>query len=483
MPRRLLSTALAMLLAAPAAFGASPVNLTIYSTDNDALFSGGAQGPLTAGHALVNETRALELAAGNHELRIGDLPATVDPEAIAVGFGASAGVSVIGQRVLLPRTSAVGTLDGAIGRDVEVLTSGAASGEIRGTLIGASAYGLLLRDADGKVQLVHRYSSMTLPPDAASNGSTLLLDVNAASAGSRSAALTYATSGLGWRAAYTATLAGDAGACRMQFKPEGSIANRSGRDYDGVAVRLIAGQPNLGAGRPKVFAMARAVAPMAAAMPTRATVGDYRSFTLPGRVNLPDGSVTLTPLYPPQSLACERQYVVSDGGGGFPMKPNTSDYGGQDYRDRPIASTLAFAAPEALPAGTLRAWTSAADGIPTLLGEGSVPDTPKDQRVAVQLGESFDLRASRERTAFHVDAPARNMLESYRITLTNGGDAVRTVTVREHPNRWREWSIPESSSKPVEQTPQLLEFRVAVPPNGEATLRYTVQYQWTKQDQ
>lgn len=483
MPRRLLSAALATLLATPAAFGASPVNLTIYSTNDDALFSGGGQGPLAAGHALVNETRALTLATGNHEVRIGDLPATVDPEAIAVGFDARSGVTVLGQRVLLPRASAIGSLEGALGREVEVLTSGAASGEIRGTLIGASAYGLLLRDAEGRVQLVHRYSSMTLPPDAAASGSTLLLDVAATSAGQRDAALTYVTAGLGWRAAYTATLEGGTDACRMRFQPVASVANRSGRDYADSSLRLIAGQPNLGNARPRVFMAARAATPMAAALPKQATVGDYRSFTLPGSVNLPDGSVTLTPLYPSQALACAREYVVSDGGGGFPPKPNTSDYGAQEYRDRPIASALAFDAPEALPAGNLRAWTDSADGVPTLLGEGGVADTPKGQRVAVPLGESFDLRASRERTAFHVDADAHRMRESYRITLANGGDASRTVTVREHPDRWREWTVPESSSKPVHVTPQLLEFRIAVPAKGEATLTYTVQYQWGPQDQ
>src|SRR5690606_25380015 len=143
--------------------------------------------------------------------------------------------------------------------------------------------------------------------------------------------------------------------------------------------------------------------------------------------------------------------------------PNTNDYGAQDYRDRAITSTLAFTAPDALPAGTLRAWTKDRDGAPALLGEGGVADTPRGQRVSVQLGQSFDLRASRERTAFHVDVNAHSMTESYRIALTNGGDAARTVTVREHPNRWREWSVPSSSIKPSKQTPQLLEFEVPVP--------------------
>ena len=487
MPRRLLCAAIAALLTAPAAFAAGNTRLTIYSADNDALFSGGSQGTLDAGHALVHEQRALSVAAGNHEIRIGGLPATIDPEAVAVSFGPGSTVGVLGQRVVLANASANGALDGAIGSEVSVSTDSrgdtALGPQFSGELLGASDAGLLIRGPDGKVHFVHQYASVSLPAGSVSGGSSVLLDVDAKSGGNRDALLTYTTSGLGWRAAYTATLEGS-GTCRMQFKPEASIANRSGRDYDGANIQLIAGQPNLGNRSMRMYSMAKAPAPMAAeaAMPVQAPLGDYRSFTLAGAVNLPNGTVTLTPLYPAQPLSCARKYVVEDGNGYFPPKPNTNDYGAQDYRDRPIASTLAFTAPDALPAGTLRAWTVDRDGAPTLLGEGSVADTPRGQRVSVQLGESFDLRASRERTEFHVDINAHTMTEAYKVALTNGGDAARTVTVREHPNRWREWIVTQSNMKKVKQTPQLLEFEVPVPAHGDATLTYSIQYHWTAKD-
>ena len=479
MPRRLLCAAIAALLTTPAALAADHARLTIYSADNDALFSGSSQGTLDAGHALVHEQRVLNVAAGNHEVRIGGLPATLDPEAVAVGFGPGSTVNVLGQRVVLANASANGALDGAIGSQVEVQSSG---GGFTGELLGASDNGVLIRTSDGKVHLVHDYTSVTLPADAVSGGSSVSLDIDAKSAGQRDALLTYTTSGLGWRAAYTATLQGGS-ACRMQFKPQASIANRSGRDYDGADVQLVAGQPNLGNRGVRMYSMAKAPVPMAAeAMPAQASLGDYRSFTLAGAVSLPNGTVTLTPLYPAQALDCAREYVIEDGNAYFPPKPNTNDYGAQDYQDRPIASTLVFTAPDALPAGTLRAWIADRNGAPTLLGEGNVADTPKGQRVSVQLGESFDLRATRERTAFHVDANAHTMTEAYKVTLTNGGDAAHTVTVREHPNRWREWNLASSSIKPSKQTPQLLEFKVPVPANGSATLTWTVRYTWTARD-
>lgn len=489
MSRLLLCTAIAALLTAPAVHAANNTDLTIYHADNDALFSGAAQGTLDAGHALVHEKRALTVAAGNHEIRIDGLPATLDPEAIAVGFGAGPGMTVLGQRVVLANASATGALGGAIGSHVDVLTSGMSidvgGGGFRGVLLGASDNGVLVRTSDGNVHLIHDYASVTLPPDSITGGSTLLLDVDAKASGKRDAKLTYMTSGLGWRAAYKATLAAG-GACRMQFDPQASIANRSGRDYRDATIKLVAGQPNLG-NRPMTFqsvAMARGAVQEQSVMrtPVQATLGDYRSFTLPGTANLPAGTVTLTPLYPARGMSCQREYVVEDGSTGYPPRPMTNDYGNQGYKDRPIASTLAFTAPDALPAGTLRAWIIDSDGAPALLGEGGVADTPKGQRVSVQLGQSFDLRAGRERTAFHVDATMHTMSESYKITLSNGGDAARSVTLREHPNRWREWTVTSSSTKPSKQTPQLLEFQVPLPAHGNATLAYSVQYTWTAKD-
>ncbi|MGH8212633.1 MAG: DUF4139 domain-containing protein, partial [Rhodanobacteraceae bacterium] len=95
----------------------------------------------------------------------------------------------------------------------------------------------------------------------------------------------------------------------------------------------------------------------------------------------------------------------------------------------------------------------------------------------------FDLRASRERTAFAVDKGSRTMDEAFRITLSNGGDTGHAVTVREHPGRWRVWKLSSSSIKPDKQTPDTLEFAITVPAHGKATLDYRVQYTWLPKDE
>jgi hypothetical protein len=147
-----------------------------------------------------------------------------------------------------------------------------------------------------------------------------------------------------------------------------------------------------------------------------------------------------------------------------------------------IQSTLSFSAFDSLPAGYLRVLGSDRGGTPQFIGEARVEDTPKGSDATLTLGTAFDLRADRERTDFKVDQAAHTMDEAFRITLTNAGQSPRVVTVREHPSRWREWTLTSSSLRPEKQSPDVLEFPVKVPAGGKATLDYAVRYHWAAQE-
>src|SRR5690606_19665595 len=112
-----------------------------------------------------------------------------------------------------------------------------------GTLLRAGN-GLLVRDSNGDITLVSNYTSVRGSSGDLPVGSSLNLRVDATRAGQARAMLSYPTSGLGWRAAYVATLQPGA-SCRMQFEARASIANRSGRDWHDAKITLIAGQPNM----------------------------------------------------------------------------------------------------------------------------------------------------------------------------------------------------------------------------------------------
>ncbi|MEO8809043.1 MAG: DUF4139 domain-containing protein [Rhodanobacter sp.] len=468
------SIACACALGSAVSANASPaVALTVYRSDSSALYASNGDGSVGEGYAVVREQRALKLAGGIHDVVLGDLPLHIDPEAIALGFP-DGGVKLISQRLLLAQ-GASGALTGLVGHQVFVLGSNGDS-LANGTLLRAGD-GLLVKGLLGTT-LVRNYAAVRSGDGAFPTGSSLDLRADATRDGSTTASLSYPTAGIGWRAAYVATLQSGA-TCRVRFDSRASIANRSGRDWNDAQLTLVAGEPNMAkpsAPRP-MMAMARGFSAKAESMPQQESLGDYRSFTLPAPVSLPDGSVSQVPLYATRTLACVRTTLLENGNSFQPQQPNLNreSYEGSGA----IVSTLKLAAFDSLPAGYLRVLTSDSHGVPQFIGEGRINDTPKGSDATITLGTPFDLRATRSRTSFHVDKQGRTLDEAFSIELGNAGDSPRVVTVREHPSRWREWKLVSSSSKPASQTGDSLDFQVDVPAHGKATLNYAVRYSWT----
>ncbi|ANB18329.1 DUF4139 domain-containing protein [Dokdonella koreensis] len=472
MHRTLLATGLTLAAVVPAA-AADSVGLTIYRNSGGALFEGGGS-PVADGYAVVHERRSISLSGGRESLSLGGLPTTLDPEAVALDLGRS---RVLAQRVLSAGDG--GTLAAHRGERVQIQRADG-SAIVTGVLVGVDGNGLTVRDDSGDMRYLREYAAVRFLDRTGQPGSTLQLVVDG-SAGNTLAALTYPTSGLGWRAAYAATLA-DGSGCSLNLEALASIANRSGRDYQGARLKLIAGEPNIASGGgPQPFAMKAMMARDSApeSLPEQAALGDYRSYVIDGALDLPDASVTQVPLYAPRTLNCQRSWLFDVGNAWFPAKPLlTADYEGAPVASR-VVSSLRFVADENLPAGTLRVLTRDRDGSLELLAEARLDDTAKGLPATITLGNAFDLSGQRERTAFSVDRGGRTMDEGFRVTLTNSGDVARTVTVRAYPNRWRTWSLVSSSQKPARQTVNQLEFAVEVPKGGKATLDYALRYSWT----
>ncbi|WP_430389149.1 DUF4139 domain-containing protein [Dyella sp. 20L07] len=464
--------------AAASATPASTTSITLYRSNDAALFSAGDGGSVQAGYAVAREPRELQLKAGLQDISLGGLPQYLDPEALALSVEGNA-ATVISQRLRLAQgqNAALGSL---IGQQVEVLAS---NGQplASGILLRAGD-GLLVQGASGSNSLIREYAAVRAP-GSFQTGSSLELRIDAHRAGTTQATLSYPTAGLGWRAAYVGTLQ-PGNSCKLQFESRASIANRSGRDWKDVLLTLVAGEPRIvksSAPRPMMAYAARAKAD-SADLPEQTSLADYRSYTLPTAVDLPDNSVSQVPLYATRTIDCERTSLYENGGNWMPPQPMIA----RDYSpggNNTIVSTLQLRAFDSLPAGYLRVLTADRQGTPQFIGEGQLGDTPKGSDAHIVLGTAFDLRGEHERTAFNVDKAGRTLDESFRITLSNAGESARTVTVREHPQRWHQWTLVSSSAKPSKQTTDSLEFQVTVPAGGKATLDYAVRYQWSAEEQ
>jgi hypothetical protein len=483
MNRKILAVATAVALAGALPAHAATPTLTVYSGDYDAVVRSEAM-PGGPGHALFNGTLDFDLSSGANRVGLGQLPAALDASSVRLRPRGEA--SVRGQRFDFAIAGQDELLRRAIGQTVTVEQSvGDARQSHTGVLLAAGG-GLTLRLPDGRVRVLSNFSSFELPrlPEGVVNEPTLVWEITAARAGRQAFDLDYATAGLAWRAEYQADLSGGTRACRMDLEGAAMVVNRSGADFNDVALSLVAGEPNrvTSAGPMQEKMYARADMMVAAAPPPMAEAsGEYHAYRLPGTGSLPQGSVQRLPLVPAaRDVACERRYETrSEFGGWRPPQPMLdADFNSQSG-EQPVIASLRFANRRQaglgvpLPAGRVRVF----DG-KDLLGEASLRHTPENAEVELALGTVFDLSAERTREDFSVDRAGRQMQERVSIVVRNAKAEAATVRVIEPLPRWSDWEITSSSAPAVKIDAQSTGFDVAVPAGGETRLTYTVRYRW-----
>lgn len=472
----------------PAADDGPRFTLSIYSAaanNGDSLFS--ASGPDTGppgGYAIVRDRRQFDLKPGRNPVDVRDLSRFLDPAALSVHALGDNAAQILSQRFADEALSLDALVQKHLGHNVEVVVGAANANPtlIAGTLL-SNAGGLTVQGADGRVTTIAEFNRITFPdlPKGLAAAPSMHWDVDARKAGAQAFEIVYPTQGLGWRAEYSGWLGG-AGECRLSLSGWAQIANRSGTDFPGARVKLIAGEPHhVGTMAPAPRVMARATASGALQAEDSGNAGDYHEYTLDNTVDVATGSMLRAALFAEQALPCRREYVFESSR----LRANT---GMAPITDRnygieapgPVRSTLAFKAERPLPAGRLRVLQNAADGVAEFAGEDTIAHTPRGENVALQLGNAFDLRGERKQADFQVDKDRRTVTESFAIRLSNGGDAAQAVDVREHLYRWTQWSITQSSIKFTKRNADTVDFVLDVPPNGNASVTYTVQYQWTE---
>ena len=482
MNRTLIAAATATALLGMGSAHAAAPTLTVYSGDYDAVVQSDAT-PGGPGFALFHSTVGFELASGDNTERLGGLPAALDASSVRLRPLGEA--SVRGQRFDFALAGQDALLARAIGQSITVEQ---AVGDSRQTYTGellAAGDGLTLRLPDGRVKMLANYASFELSalPEGMVVEPTLAWDIRAGRAGRQDFDLDYATAGLAWRAEYQADLSGGTKACRMDLEGAAMVVNRSGADFKGVALSLVAGAPNrVASAGPEMMAKDMAmVRAQASPAPAAQDSGEYHAYKLPGTGALPQGSVQRLPLLDrAQGVACERRYETrADAGDWRPPQPMIDANFNSPAGDQPVIASLRIRnASQAglgvpLPAGRVRVFDNG-----DLLGEAVLGHTPANAEVTLALGTVFDLTAERTREAFSVDRAGRQMEERISVLVRNAKPEAAMVRVVEPLPRWSDWEIVSSSVPAMRKDAQSASFDLAVPARGEARLTYTVRYRW-----
>jgi hypothetical protein len=274
----------------------------------------------------------------------------------------------------------------------------------------------------------------------------------------------------------------------MDFSGAAQVLNRSGTGYSAAQLTLVAGDPNVQrAAQPQPMMMTKSArAEFAdAAAPAPQPSGEYHAYRVPGRSDVPDGSVQRIPLLSDaDGVTCLRRYESRSPMGYFtPSAPVVHpDFG--PVGTQPVMTVLEFAnrKPDGLgmplPAGRLRVYTVDASGREDFLGDAALEHTAAGREVRAALGEVFDLSLERTRENFELDADRLGLSETIALVLRNAKNEAATVRVLESLPRWNAWEVLDSTGKWSKVDAQTIAFEVPVAASGEATVRYRVRYRW-----
>ena len=441
---------------------------------------------------LVKEVRSFTLAGGISELKVEDVAAQIDPTSVHFkSLTAPDAVTVLEQDFRYDLASPDAILNRYLGKEIELDRTAGRDGEkteaIKGILLSNS--GGRVVQSGGKI-LINPPGNPVLTelPEGLLTKPTLVWKLNSTKAGEHEGEISYLTSGLSWSADYVLVV--DKDDAKGDLTAWTTIVNNSGAAYKDAKLKLVAGDVHRApAPAARRFGGMKAMAMGAAEEPgmTEKTFFDYHLYTLARPTTLADKASKQVEMASAAGVPIKKIYVYDGAqntqwnyfGGSGDWDPGYGLESGKKVAvllelDNKKSSGLGIP----LPKGRVRVYKNDDDGSLQFSGEDEIDHTPKDEKVRIKMGDSFDLVGERRRADYASDEKKRRFEETFEIKLRNHKDADATVTVVEHLYRWTNWKIADSSAKFEKRDAQTIEYAVPVPKDGEAVVTYTVKYSW-----
>ena len=484
-----------------AAANGSGTALTNYSTLRPGAvppehYRDGGRGQNVPGYAVVRNERELALRSGRNSVRFTDVAALIDPTTVHFESLTDAkGTSVIEQnfqfdlvntqRLLQKYVDGTITVDQLRGDSVE---------SFRGTLLSVAG-GITLKREDGSIQILPHNAGIRLPelPGGLITRPTLVWDITAAKGGTHRTRVSYQTGGITWWTDYNVTYADgvNANACKLDIGAWVSIVNQSGASYPEARLKLVAGEvqrvtPAGQMQRAPMAARTQALQDRAAGFEEKSFF-EYHLYTLGRATSIPDNSTKQIELFPAaRDVPCEKKlvyYGMTPAYGYAPDPITDRNYGTQSNKKVDVYLGFKNSADNnmgmPLPSGRVRVnKLDAADVTLEFIGEDKIDHTPRNENVLIKMGSAFDVVGERRQVGFSVDTSRRTMTEEIEVKLRNRKREAVTVIVKENLYRWVNWQITSKSQDFEKQDARTIHFPVKVAADGEAVVRYTVQYTW-----
>ncbi|MDP3544254.1 MAG: DUF4139 domain-containing protein [Elusimicrobiota bacterium] len=467
---------LALILSLGLAVPASALEVTVYNSNL----------------GLIKETRPFTLKNGVNSVQVVDVAAQIDPTSVHFkSLTAPEAVSVLEQDFRYDLISQEKILQRYLGREIELQRyglDGTRKEVIKGTLLSAAG-GRVMKVGDKLVLNPQGEAILPELPEGLLTKPTLMWLLNARKGGDHKGEISYLTGGLSWNADYVLVV--DKDDAKADLNAWVTVSNNSGATYKDAKLKLVAGdihrapQPQVARGR--MYAAKMMSMEMADGGMTEKSFFEYHMYSLGRATTLADNSSKQVEMASAAGVPVRKLFTY-DGVQGVQW----NSFGDAAYWDpnyglqsgKKVAVHFEFDNKKTeglgipLPKGRVRVYKKDHDGSLQLAGEDAIDHTPKDEKVRVKMGESFDLVGERKRVDYKSDLKGRRFEETFEIKLRNHKDADAAVTVVEHLYRWTNWKVSGASAKWVKRDAQTIELPVTVKKDGETVVTYTVKYSW-----
>ncbi|MBI4808290.1 MAG: DUF4139 domain-containing protein [Nitrosomonadales bacterium] len=435
--------------------------------------------------ALVKDQRKVQLGNGQNALAFRDVSAGMRPETALLRSLTSPGkLSVIEQNFDFDLLTPGKLLEKYVGRTVSIVRINPATGN------ESTEQALVLSANEGVVLKIGNRIETGMPgrivysdvPDNLRDRPTLVMSLNNNGAAQQEVELSYLTGGLAWKADYVAEL--NAADDKLDLSGWVTLTNTSGATYRNARLQLVAGDVNqVRQAYPMAVAMARKSARLEEAEQDKMSeesLMEYHLYTLDRPTTIAENQTKQVSLLAASAIPARKELLLR--GANYYYH---SSYGNLGQKMK-VAVFVEFDNKEAshlgmpLPKGIIRVYKKDGAGNAQFVGEDSIDHTPKNEKVRIKLGESFDVTADKKQTDFKAlpnPAKGNSMYESaFEIVLKNAKNEAVTVTVQEPIPA--DWKMQSESHKHAKAASNTAIWRIAVPAEGSTKLSYRVQVRY-----
>lgn len=433
--------------------------------------------------ALVKDTRKVNLKKGLNALALRDVSAQIRPEtALLRSISAPGSLNLLEQNFDFDLLTPEKLLEKYVGKSVSIIkthpTTGVETVE-KATILSANN-GVVLKFGNRiETGVAGRIVYDDVPANLRDRP-TLVTQVSNNGATDQTLELSYLTGGLGWKADYVAELSPKEDS--IDLSGWVTLTNTSGATYKNAKLQLVAGDVNrvqqefreLGKMRAAKIDM---VASEAAAPMAEESLLEYHLYTLDRPTTIAENQTKQVALLSANNIPARKELVLR--GAEYYYAAQYGEIGTK----LKVSVFVEFENKEAsklgmpLPKGVLRVYKKDSAGNAQFVGEDQIDHTPKNEKVRLKLGESFDVTADKKQTEFKLlpnPQKGHSAYESaFEFTLKNAKKEKMTVIVQEPIGG--DWKMVSESHPHQKANSHLAVWKIDIPAEGKTTLSYRVQ--------